>query len=122
MIYYKVVDKNLKSFVNQDYSIQYKIGEFVEPLLKGSKLFVYNNLVAASLLAGKYGGKESSYRIFLCETINPKNLDFILELMSFKDKLAMELFWTKNKLMDTYANTDIVLVDQVKLLEEYKFS
>lgn len=82
MTYYKCVTSDLKSS-NANYPsikeinllvIQYKIGEFVKPLIKGTRLFVFDSLDNVKLFVGDQIESENrKIRIFECEVKNPKS-------------------------------------------------
>ena len=65
MKYYKVVMGNLQSCRTQnlDFITQYRVGEWVEPQFKGSKLFVFDDLEAAKRFVWHW----SSEKIYECE-------------------------------------------------------
>ena len=66
-IYYKVVKDNLTSMTVDEpqYTISYKLGEWVEPQIKGSFIFIFKSLsdVRICILANGW----RNYKIYECE-------------------------------------------------------
>ena len=122
--YYKVVHKEygtaiktrcLSYFVNliDELSTEYKINKWVEPKLKGTKLFVFDTLKHAREWSG-------SIQIYKCEIKNPGRRLFILCGMINVLEITenVENFW-KNKKRSKYSPPKGTIVcDAVKLIEE----
>jgi len=131
--FYKVTDSLLRSADNQcnEFYVQYIMNEWVKPVLKYSKLFVFNNLKSAITFASFcetffpknlsaklfYGYKEM--RIFECEVKNPRKLLVICNATHlFKE------FWIsrhhKQKMPATRipAPKNTYQVDEIKLVQE----
>ena len=149
MIYYKVVSDDLKSFVvnplNAGYGhiedkhiynkfvIQYKIGEWIGPNVKGTKIMCFSNIDSArNFLRSEacasffIGGK-----IFKCQCLRPKGYnrdsvitncyelnelyDTMLDIVK-KHKKRTEIFKAVQR--KQYVPDNTILCDKVKLIEE----
>lgn len=128
-IYYKVVNHNLRSaIIDHNASVKYSIGEWTEPVIKGSKLFVFNDISAARLFA-----QSHDWPIFKCEVLGiyKGKHKFYISNARFNYDI-LNRFWSKirNKrkftnLIEKPFNTDdqkmiekyTVWVDKVKLIE-----
>lgn len=120
MICFKVVQPyhswdnkhGLKSARNTPFPVEYKVGEWVSPVLEGSKLFVFDTLERANLFAC------SSEKIFECEVENPEKLSIIC---CFMECFTVKTFWTRKdniNVMQMQAIPGTVGVDRIKLLRE----
>jgi len=115
--YYKVVNKFLDSARASEwdgFSIKYKIGEFVYPTLKNSKLFVFDNLESAKDFAYKDWDK-----IFECEVVNPSKAKYMATFVS-----CIEDFWAAKNRKESvkgYADKAVsgtIFCDAVKLIKK----
>lgn len=97
MDYYKVVTNldgqywsasHYFNSANYEYSVRYKVGEFVEPTLPGSKLFVFNNIMSAERFA--FCHKE--HEVFKVEVTNP--IEYKGVVYRINDDIAK--FWAKD--------------------------
>lgn len=73
---YKVVrkmdDKYYETSINNTVSIiEYKVNEWVSPLVSHTRLFVFNTLENAKVFLDKYFFNYKEYYIFECEVKNP---------------------------------------------------
>lgn len=89
-IYYKVVDNNHESAVAEEYNmpgnfiVKYTVGKWVKPRVKGTKLFVFDDLTAAkSFLQNRWHGGF----VYKCKIKNPIKPKYIAELAN------IENFW-----------------------------
>jgi hypothetical protein len=84
MYYYKVVktvgDKYY-SCNDTEHSIEYKLGEFVQPKLVGSRLFVFECIKDAKRFA-------YDLRVFLVECTNPRQFK-----LRARNSLRFDIFW-----------------------------
>jgi hypothetical protein len=85
-IYYKVVSENMRSScscfaefsslpsdVVNNFTVKYKIGEFVYPNVKHSKLYVFESLKDAKYFVSDiFWATDKNTYIYECEVINPK--------------------------------------------------
>lgn len=122
--YYKVVQETINNEYwsashlfnhnNYEYSVRYKIGEFVKPTLEGSKLFVFD-----CLLAAKYFADFGGLNIFRVEVVNPvKHRGLVVPHLN---TTHIELFWRTGQIHDPMpmiVPSNTVLCDEVKLLGE----
>lgn len=123
--YYKVVNDDLSSayvgslYGTKSLSVTYKIGEWVEPNIKGTDLMVFSDLESArNFLNDKGWGTK----IFTCEVKNPRKrglfienatVSYILRAAKLRLKHKKFLNWTdKPKIEGT------VFCKAIKLLEE----
>lgn len=120
MKYYKVVTKDLLSYIDTQYAlsmqnekfiIQYKIGEFVKPKIPNSQLFVFNSLEEAQQWHMR------GLRLFECEVKNPRKAKICPVW------LPMEEFWKliKNKKKTVRHCMDTQYMrgcDEIKLTKE----
>lgn len=128
--YYKVVTEDNKSLCYEfaglkksKYPIQYKVGKFVEPSVKNTKLYCFSSLFDAKFFISRLGVKIST-RIYSCEVKNPGRPKFLAESIDS----YLENFWNaknKGKKVSPYnsffaktAPLGTVSCDAIKLLEE----
>ena len=127
MTHYKIVAKEINGqlescSVSGKYSTVYKPGEFVEPVIKGTCLFVFDTLeYAKSFLHSNTRSPAKTWveqEIWSCEVINPRKIDYICENLY---EVFFNDFWTTNSLTsrcDIEVPSGTVAVDAVKLLEK----
>ena len=112
-IAYKVVDSELRSvglLHISRYSIQYKIGEWVKPKLKKSRLFVCDNIKDA--ISGSNHLMDTR-RIYKCKIRNWKKLN----TLGMPDDEGIEAYW-KNTIINGYpGNQGTLGAKEVMLLE-----
>jgi len=119
--FYKVTDLQLKSINNTGnrFCVQYIINKWVKPVLKYSKLFVFNDIKQIKLLQQSQNIISTQYRLFECEVKNPRKA-----LVVCSCNLFLEDFWTsrhqKQKMPLTRMPTPkgTYQVDAVKLTRE----
>jgi len=119
--YYKVVSYvkgQLTSFMtrNSEVTVVYKVGEFVKPLLANSKLFVFDDLSHARMMAGCRG------YIYECEIKNPEKPNPRIAAWYNVDEIRT--YWREGierlpRSCRTPFNT--VLCDEVKLIKEITY-
>lgn len=122
MTYYKVVmkmDSKYYSAIADRHSVrvEYKINKFVFPQIPNSKLFVFNNLEAASTFLGRERHFDIfSFHIFKCEVKNPIEAK---EIGGFLLPEQIEEFWkNQNSQHSVPAIPHTYICDAVKLVEE----
>lgn len=134
-IYYKVVNNELKSAViskNQDrinmycsvgsldFCVQYKINEWVKPVVYGTKLMVFNDL----FLAEDFANTLNDSNIYKCHVKNPSRFGFIAYLDDINRLYPKFLRLIKNKKKRTNFRTGVsalqgtVFCSAVKLIEK----
>jgi len=129
---YKVTDHLMRSayVVGSGLSIKYKLGEWIEPTLENSKLFVFRTLYSAKAFSPK-GGE----RIFKCEIEGGRKadmaLDEILSIFAYSNgaRSPARKFWKyfsggKSMWGVGFALMTIpketILADRIKLIREVK--
>lgn len=119
--YYKFVEENGEDeffswFVGSilsDLSVEYKIGKWVKPKLKGSKLFVFDTF--------KHAREWSSCELlFKCEVKNSREKRRILfgEVNVLAVTKNVENFWKGKKMFNKKAPKGTYVCDAVKLIKE----
>ena len=115
--YYKVVDRVCGHYISvmvggSDIGIKYSVGEFAYPTLKGSKLFVFDDLQIA-IDFGKVVGC-----VFECEVINP--FEYNGGIAKWYRPEEIRLFWENQLQFSSSRNAikNTVLCDAVKLVRE----
>lgn len=126
--YYKVVSENLKSArASRNFdslSINYKIGEWVEPHLKGSNLMVFSNLLDAKAFANIYIGD----RIFECEVLKPSRSGIMFDSITSINMLIKRITTLKRMkkkykhLVNGTPPKGTIFCSAVKLIREIKYS
>jgi hypothetical protein len=93
--YYKIVDGNLKSITGRRSfdTVQYKIGQWVQPIVSGSDLFIFSDLGDAKKASLKWPGSI----IFECEVKNPRKKGIYFWNLPGKDILTKVCKLRKNK-------------------------
>lgn len=123
-IYYKVVTHNLQSCIinekylntdNKKYCVTYKEGEFVYPILKNSKLMVFNTFNDASyFIRNKY---EDNF-IYSCHILKP-NYNYNYNIAVFFTDDDFSIHWTNTHHYYSHkAPTGTVFCDAVKLFKK----
>lgn len=110
----KTVDDKYYSCNDTEYSIEYKLGEFVQPKLVGSKLFVFECIEDAKRFA-------CGSRVFLAECTNPQRFN-----LRARNHLRFDVFWgciTANGALLSYEDLGMspegtYVCDSVKLIKE----
>ena len=105
--------------VQEDFQVNYKIGEWALPIIKNSKLFVFSDLDKAERYCRmQFTTKEvvdGGIQIFSCEVLNPTTQGRMCE---FAGGWEIHKFWEKGGTMyDCPLLLDAVLCDAVKLIE-----
>lgn len=112
-MYYKVVRSDNTSFNSNRYSVRYKVNEWVAPILKGSKLFVFDTLEHAKVFLGTNG--TCYFSIYKCEAKN-----VTLATNRTTTEYMMSIFWENPN--DYEYKNDIPVgtlwADEVKLVEK----
>lgn len=128
-MYYKVVSVIDDKFYSaltygkvQDFHVNYKIGEWVKPVIENSKLFVFSDLDSAERYCKlQFTTREvvdGGIQIFSCEVLNPTTEGKMCE---FAGGWLIRRFWEKGEtIYDCPLLLDTVLCDAVKLIEEVK--
>lgn len=126
--YYKVVSKELKSArASRNFdslSINYKIGKWVEPHLKGSNLMVFSTLLDAKTFADIYIGD----RIFECEVLKPSRSGIIFDTVTSINMLMKRIITLKRMkkkykhLVNGNPPKGTIFCSAVKLIQEIKYS
>lgn len=103
--------------------VQYKVGEWAEPLLKGSKLFAFKELehVEQFLKECFHSGWRvqdvDRFKLFQCEVENP-TLESFMSITTY----GIEQFWIGDWSLDTDYITKVPLgtycCDKIKLVKE----
>ncbi len=96
--YYKVVNSSLQSLCTfaESFRVQYKIGEFVTPMVRGSLLFVFDKKEDALNFAGP------GNRVFEISIQNPTPISF-LSLSTFERDF--HLFWNSSEPFENRPNS-----------------
>jgi hypothetical protein len=131
MLYYKITDIWLRSFLNihpdiwgdrdfKSWSVQYKIGEFVTPQQPNSKLYVFKTLEDAKYFVRHFG--QERFHIYSCEVKNPsKNILLVWYSNIYDFKRLWNNIKNKKKykhLVSNHIPENTVMCDAVKLLEK----
>jgi hypothetical protein len=125
-MYYKVVAKcgdGLTSccqnpFFPSDWKVKYKVGEFVTPILEGSKLLVFDDLQRATDFAFDVFGFGTYGEIWSCDVTNPNSISFLSRF----DPDWILSYWKgfSSQLLMFAAPEGTVAVDSVKLIERMR--
>lgn len=115
-IYYKVVREDMESMVKlpDDFKVTYKIGEWVEPKVKNTKLFVFDSFQ----MAAEFISSHNTYRaIYECEVKNPGKPKFLGQIWDINS--FWKLKWLKKNLYGVRkkAPTGTISCDSVKLIK-----
>jgi len=93
-IYYKVVSYDLCSilyrYLPREFIVQYKIGEWIYPKVKNTKLMVFDNLASASRFA-------PNYPIYTCVVKNPTNKAIFIDTKNIFSELNRMWFPTAER-------------------------
>lgn len=111
-IFYKLVNPNLMSCIAKKQAIQYKVGEWVAPIIPNSKLFVFGSFEMA---VNFHGVGNNAFRIFECEVGNPIVQKYI---WWYSDEHQYEKFWQGCFEHNIPAPTGSFGADKVKLVKE----
>jgi hypothetical protein len=114
--YYKVVTNGLKSFGGagsieidkKSLCVQYKIGKFVHPNIKHTKLFIFDTLKNAESLLGKQYG--NNYRIY---KIHAKGVNKIGPFVYFLGGFKMNLIRILTCIKGHKKYSDLILINQI---------
>ena len=129
-MYYKVVSVIDDKFYSaltygkvQDFHVNYKIGEWVKPVIENSKLFVFSRLNRAERYYKlQFTTREvvnGGIQIFSCEVLNPTTEGKMCE---FAGGWAIHKFWEKGgTIYDCPLLLDAVLCDAIKLIERVQY-
>lgn len=126
-MYYKVVNIDLSSAYIGSISngsklqVYYKLNDWVEPHIKGSKLMVFDSLKSAEEFMTVYGWGS---RIYRCEVKNPSkkgifikgNYQLVNQLLKVLSLRSKKKKFTN--LLDTPAFEGTIFCDAVKLVEK----
>ena len=133
--YYKVVAEGLVSVwtryisidnptSRRDFIVQYKLHEWIKPNVKGSKLFVFDALMAARDFAEPMRSQGvPKIEVYECRVKNPGSsgvfMDYILDQPSFALRLWEE-FNVQNIIPSSVLNppNGTIWVDEVKLIRK----
>lgn len=128
-MHYKVVsviDNKLYSALTygriQDFHVNYKIGEWVKPVIENSKLFVFSRLDRAERYCksqfSQYALIDNKIQIFSCEALNPTTEG----RMCYAGSWAIYDFWLNNdRRYEAPLLLHTVLCDAVKLIERVQY-
>lgn len=130
--YYKVVTNDLKSIITSTtstvYGVQYKVGEYVEPILQNTQLFVFNDYESAVQFTSKIY-RIYCRRIFKCKIKNPSKITLYIA-NCWSDKLLNKILKIKRdkkkytqllpKAIDDPLPSNTIGASAVMLMEEIK--
>lgn len=127
-MYYKVVNSNLSSaFISSGmvlnsihFTVLYKINEWVEPTIKGSKLMVFDSLEEAENFLNIFGWGDVIYK---CEAKNPNKTGLFIKgnMYIYNDLLKILDLKRKKKKFSHLLDEPIpgtIFCDAVKLVEK----
>ena len=104
--------------VQEDFHVNYKIGEWALPIIKNSKLFVFSDLDKAERYCksqfSQYAQIDNKIQIFSCEVLNPTTQG---RMCGFAGGWAIHRFWEGETMYACPLLLDAVLCDAVKLIE-----
>ena len=122
MKFYKVVRKRTKeckdlssAIIGHDYVLKYKTQRWRRPILKGSKIFVFDSIENAQKFINKEYA-QTIYSIYECEVKNPQKTT---GLAFVPNTYSIERFWEGNfnSFRFPYGS---YCVDAVKLIKKIK--
>jgi hypothetical protein len=125
--YYKVVSRELKSFIinDNDYEgivVQYKLNKFVKPNIADTKLMIFNSLANAIEFSRLHSNFLRIGKIYKVEALNVSYYGICLSFNNFIKTLKTIVKLKKGKKGYLKYNISIprgtLFADQVKLLKE----
>ena len=114
---YKIVDKKMRSIraTGKSVRIDYKLGKWTQPKIKGSKIFVFRSKRRAERQIERWEGQ----RLFKCLVEEMKPIYCVLDTFHLSAR-RIELFWTSRqstlRLISAYNSAFVT--GKVKLIEE----